>query len=116
MKEETQTKTVAFSDAEMEVCLEVLQRISEDPTMVDDHKRFKGLVAKIHRLGKRGQRDRKREILRSANRAAVESTGIVQQQNGVQQQKIAPVKISHYTVHLHDVHVHVYKGTYSLHL
>ena len=89
MQQENQTESTAISQAEMDACLEVLQRVSEDPTVVDDHERFKGLVAKIHRLGKRGQRDRKRKALQAATRTAVESTGIVRQQNGTDRQRIA---------------------------
>ena len=72
----------------MEACLEVLQQISEDPSVVDTHDRFKSLVAKIHRLGKRGQRDRKRHAIRSADQAAMAATGIVQQSNLTQRSKV----------------------------
>ena len=44
-----------FPPEKMEAFLEVLQQISEDPSVINDHERIKGLIAKIHREGKRGR-------------------------------------------------------------
>ena len=88
MSQESKLESSGISESKMEACLEVLQQISEDPSVVDTHDRFKSLVAKIHRLGKRGQRDRKRHAIRSADQAAMAATGIVQQSNLTQRSKV----------------------------
>ena len=88
MNQKSKPETRGVSESQMEVCLEVLQQISEDPSVVDTHDRFKSLVAKIHRLGKRGQRNRKRQAIRSADQNAVAATGIVQQSNPTPRRKI----------------------------
>lgn len=38
-----------YTPDDFDACLRVLQEISEDPTTMDEHDRFKGLVAKINR-------------------------------------------------------------------
>jgi len=41
---------------DLDACLRVLQTVADDPTLIDDHERFKALVAKIHRQGRKGDR------------------------------------------------------------
>ena len=41
---------------ELNTCLNVLQRVSEDPSLIDDDERFKGLITKIHKEGKKAVR------------------------------------------------------------
>jgi hypothetical protein len=41
---------------ELEICLNVLQKISENPAMIDHHERCKSLIAKIYKHGKKGAR------------------------------------------------------------
>ena len=44
----------------LEICLAVLQQISEDPTIIGEHDRLKSLIAKIYKEG--------RKIARSAEK------------------------------------------------
>jgi NAD(P)-dependent dehydrogenase (short-subunit alcohol dehydrogenase family) len=69
-----------FSQEDLATCLQVLQHVSEYPQLMDDNHRFKSLVTKIHRTAKRQKRDANRQQLVSADRLAIESTAIVQQQ------------------------------------
>jgi NAD(P)-dependent dehydrogenase (short-subunit alcohol dehydrogenase family) len=41
---------------ELEICLNVLQKISEDPTLINDRDRFKSLIAKIYKEGRKNLR------------------------------------------------------------
>lgn len=66
-----------FTPADLEACLRVLQEVADDPSVMDHHERFKALVAKVHRLGKRGQRRRSQQAARAADRATLEQTGRV---------------------------------------
>ena len=45
---------------DLDACLRVLQTVSEDPSGMAGHDRFKALVAKVHRRGKKGQVLRRR--------------------------------------------------------
>src|SRR5579871_5442701 len=65
---------------ELEICLNVLQRISEDPAMMDHHERFKALVAKIHREGKKSARRAARERLCTADQDLRAMTRMAQAQ------------------------------------
>jgi len=64
----------------LEICLEVLQQISEDPSVIDTHERMKALIAKIHQKGKRGKRLALREAELSADRRLQAETAIVASQ------------------------------------
>ena len=65
-----------------EACLRVLQAVSEDPARISGDERFKALVAKIHREGKRGAR-RDAEVRRqAADRETKNKTGLVRAQRG----------------------------------
>jgi NAD(P)-dependent dehydrogenase (short-subunit alcohol dehydrogenase family) len=66
---------------ELEICLKVLQQVADDPTIVDTHDRFKSLVAKIHRVGKKEQRHASKVQRRQDDRAVRESATIVQMQS-----------------------------------
>lgn len=77
-----------FTDDELETTLRVLQEIAEDPSVMDAHERFKGLVAKIHREGKRGQRQTQREVAREQSWAAQTQTGLVRQQQQVSEPRL----------------------------
>jgi len=59
------------------ICLEVLQQISEDPSVIDTHERMKALIAKIHQKGKRGKRLALREAELSADRQLQAETAMV---------------------------------------
>ena len=77
----THPDQLPFTAIQLETCIDVLQAISEDPAMVDQHDRFKGLVAKIHRQGKLAKKKAARSKVSAADRAAIEATEIVRQQN-----------------------------------
>ncbi|WP_227254641.1 SDR family NAD(P)-dependent oxidoreductase [Frigoriglobus tundricola] len=62
---------------ELETCLKVLQHVADDPAAADGHDRFKALVAKVHRRGRKTVKQRTRAADRSADRAHVEQTGVV---------------------------------------
>lgn len=74
-----------FSEAELETCLRVLQQIADDPAMMQEHERFKSLVAKIHKEGKKGQRHTARQQRIAADRQARAHTIIVRQQTDLPQ-------------------------------
>ena len=61
-------------------CLEVLQQISEDPSMVNEEERFKSLIAKIHRQGKKGERRITRQDRIAEDRELKSATGMAQKQ------------------------------------
>lgn len=66
-----------FTSDELETCLRVLQEVADDPSVMDEHERFKGLVAKVHRQGRKGQRKRVRETDRRTDRHLAEQTARV---------------------------------------
>src|SRR5690348_15608737 len=61
----------------LEVCLEVLQQVSEDPSVISSHERMKGLIAKIHREGKRIARNAERESDQAEARRLRARTAVV---------------------------------------
>ncbi len=67
---------------ELEICLSVLQRIADDPGVISDDARMKALIAKIHKTGKKGERQANRETLRQEDRQAKADTQLVQAQSG----------------------------------
>ncbi|GAB4210480.1 MAG: SDR family oxidoreductase [Roseiflexaceae bacterium] len=71
-----------FSPEELETCLRVLQRVADDPGLIQEHERFKSLVAKIHKGGKKGQRRAAQSERRAEDRALSEQTALVQRQSG----------------------------------
>ncbi|HEU4321762.1 MAG TPA: SDR family oxidoreductase [Roseiflexaceae bacterium] len=72
-----------FSPEELEICLRVLQRVADDPGLVQEHERFKSLVAKIHKGGKKGERRAAQSQRRAEDRALSEAAVLVQRQSGV---------------------------------
>ncbi len=65
-----------------ETCLRVLQTVSEDTALAAGDERFKALVAKIHREGKRGARREGEQQRRAADRQTKADTGLVRAQCG----------------------------------
>ncbi len=63
-----------------EVCLRVLQAISDCPSVIDSDDRMKTLIAKIHTEGKRGARLAARQMRRDTDRLLAMNTGVVQAQ------------------------------------
>ena len=71
-----------ISKEDWETCLRVLQIVSEDTALAAGDDRFKALVAKIHREGKRGARREGEEQRRAADRQTKAETGLVRAQRG----------------------------------
>lgn len=65
---------------QLEICLSVLQKISEDPALISQHDRFKSLIAKIHKQGRRINRQTERIHRQSADRQLRATTLIIQAQ------------------------------------
>jgi NAD(P)-dependent dehydrogenase (short-subunit alcohol dehydrogenase family) len=65
---------------DLEICLKVLQQVADDPTVINTHDRFKSLVAKIHKTGKKSQRQAVQVQHRQDDRALKERTEMVQSQ------------------------------------
>jgi alpha-D-ribose 1-methylphosphonate 5-phosphate C-P lyase len=65
---------------DLEICLKVLQQVADDPKIINTHDRFKSLVAKIHKTGKKSQRQAVQVQHRQDDRALKESAAIVQSQ------------------------------------
>ncbi len=78
-----------FSEEALEACLNVLQQVSENPAMMDNHHRFKSLVTKVHRAAKRQKRKIVQQSIAAADRLAIESSSIVQQQRRDNEHRIA---------------------------
>ncbi|MEL7037290.1 MAG: SDR family NAD(P)-dependent oxidoreductase [Cyanobacteria bacterium J06592_8] len=71
---------MTLSPHEIKQTLNVLQRIADDPALIDDHDRFKSLIAKIYKQGKKQHKLKKRYEKRVKTQALVETTAIVQAQ------------------------------------
>lgn len=71
---------MSISAQEREICLRVLQEISEDPSVINEDERMKALIAKIHTRGKKGQRTAIRAARVEADRARQAATQMVRQQ------------------------------------
>lgn len=71
---------MSYSEGELAICLRVLQVVADDPAQIQEHKRFKALVAKTHREGKRGERRSMREARQASDLERLAATQIVRQQ------------------------------------
>lgn len=79
-----------ISPEDLATCLDVLQQVADDPTLIDRHERFKGLVAKIHREGRKGHQRTNRELRRAGDDALRARTGMVTIQKGEERPAAAP--------------------------
>lgn len=73
---------VGFTDEELAIALRVLQAVSDDPSSMDDHPRFKTLVAKIRRQSKRVKRQALQATAAAQLQDARLRTGLVRAQEG----------------------------------
>lgn len=62
---------------ELEICLNVLQQISDNPAVISHHERFKSLIAKIHKEGKKSSRRTERQRQQAEDRNLKETTLMV---------------------------------------
>ena len=72
--------TLGISTEDWDICLRVLQRVSENTALVAGEERFKALVAKIHKEGKRGVRRDAQETRKADDRQTRAETGLVRAQ------------------------------------
>jgi NAD(P)-dependent dehydrogenase (short-subunit alcohol dehydrogenase family) len=72
-----------FTSEELKVCLKVLQEISEDPLVMNENERFKGLIAKIHRQAKKNNGRNLRRQQKADDQKMKSSTAIVRARQGV---------------------------------
>lgn len=77
---QTRTPAVAFTDEELNTALKVLQLIADEPSQMDDHPRFKTLIAKIQKGAKRGHRQTRADAAKEQLRKARLQTGLVRAQ------------------------------------
>jgi 3-oxoacyl-ACP reductase-like protein len=70
-----------ISPEQLENCLQVLQQIADNPSVIDHHDRFKSLIAKIHKQGRKKARQTQREIRQAEDRETKESCLLVQSQS-----------------------------------
>src|SRR5258707_11901411 len=62
---------------DLQICLDVLQRVADDPGSASTHDRFKALVAKIHREGRRLDRRTAGELRTQHDRELRSRTGMM---------------------------------------
>lgn len=73
---------MSFTDDELAIALRVLQCIADEPSQIDDHPRFKSLVAKIGKQAKRAHRQERKDIATERWRQARSQTGMLRAQLG----------------------------------
>lgn len=83
---------------QLEICLNVLQQIAEDPAIIDQNDRCKSLIAKIYKQGRRNVRQNQRQQRRNEDYQLKLSTTIVQAQR---QQKATLPASTKESQHLH---------------
>lgn len=84
----------------LEICLNVLQQISEDPAVIGKHDRFKSLIAKIYKEQRKNSRHTQKQQRQIEDRQLKASTVMVRHQH--QQQPFAALPESTTTAqHLH---------------
>lgn len=71
---------MTFTTEELNVALRVLQAIADEPSQMDEHVRFKTLVAKIHKEAKRGHKHARTSAARQQLLQARQQTGMVRTQ------------------------------------
>ena len=71
---------MTLSPNDIKLTLNVLQQIADDPTLIDDHDRFKSLIAKIYKQGKKGKKQQLCSQKKAETQALVQNTTIVQSQ------------------------------------
>ncbi|GAA5530104.1 hypothetical protein Hgul01_03922 [Herpetosiphon gulosus] len=105
---------IQFSAEQIELCLTILQQIADDPTQIDQHDRFKSLVAKIYKQGRKAKSDRKRQQIVAHDQQLREQSLLLQQKRG---QNSPPLLPSTPTSELQQAnHCYICKQSYtSLH-
>lgn len=70
-----------ISAEKLEICLEVLQQIADDPESIANHDRIKGLIAKIHKQGRKYSRKHDRKERKIEDRQTRANTELVRSQH-----------------------------------
>ncbi|MGL5942031.1 MAG: SDR family NAD(P)-dependent oxidoreductase [Waterburya sp.] len=70
-----------FESDDLEITLKVLQQISENPTLINSHHRFKSLIAKIYKQGKKNKKQVQKQEKQQLDRALKLQTGMVKKQS-----------------------------------
>ena len=65
-----------ISPKEIETALSVLQRVADEPALIAGDERFKALVAKVHRQGKKHARDPERQQRRAHDQNLLDATAM----------------------------------------
>ncbi len=78
-----------ITDDELACFLPVLQRIADDPAIIQEEERIKALIAKIHRTGKKGERRAHQQERQRQDRAVRRLTAMAQRD--LQQKPLATV-------------------------
>ena len=71
---------MAISSDHWDICLAVLQKISDDPSLIDKHDRSKSLIAKIYRHGRKGLRRSSLQQRDAADQKLKNATAMVKHQ------------------------------------
>ena len=75
----------------LEICLEVLQQIADDPESIASHDRLKGLIAKIHKQGRKYSRKHDRTERKIEERQTRENTELVRLQHPELNRNLLPI-------------------------
>lgn len=68
---------------QLEICLNVLQQISDNPAIINQHERFKSLIVKIYKQGRKSLRQTQQHQQRTEDRKLRALTAIVQNRQKV---------------------------------
>jgi NAD(P)-dependent dehydrogenase (short-subunit alcohol dehydrogenase family) len=91
-----------LSPEELEQCIEMLQRLTETYRTMEPNDRLRSLISKLHREGKRGGRQHKREVrhqLRQEDRALLASTTLVRHQRDSEEPPALPGPVGPRVLH-----------------
>jgi NAD(P)-dependent dehydrogenase (short-subunit alcohol dehydrogenase family) len=98
---------------EVEICLKVLQQISEEPSLIDSHDRFKSLIAKIYKNGRKESRRALQQQQKEETQKLKAMTAMVQRQ--LQEQPVAtlPDSIATQNELVKPIHCYICKQPYT---
>lgn len=72
-----------LSETERALCTELLQRIADEPALIDNDERLKGLIARIHKEGRRSARLSGRTVARENDRRTQQEAALARRDAGV---------------------------------
>lgn len=104
--------TTGIRPEELEICLKVLQEAAWEPSLLEGDERFKALVAKVHRQGKKEKRQALRQQESEADKQLAQQTALVQQQLGMK--RLPPSAPDHRPAYRRPRQCYVCKEPYEL--